>query len=111
MVEYEPKHIPFLTKKAADGIKDNIVYIRRGTNTDEATHEELQKIINKRIETGYSTRHVLELNDHLDQLETLYSSMRWLNKFDRDDMEEYKDYVDNLILRKRKKIEEELGLK
>ena len=120
LVEYEPKYMPYLTKKAGDGLKDNTVYVRRGTNSDEATHEELQKIINERIETGYSSKHTLDLEDHLDQLRILDKSVKTggISAFVRmvamgegDSEKGYRQFVAELISRKKSKIEEKLGLK
>lgn len=73
LIEHDPKRIPFLCKKAGDGLKNNVVYIRRGTNSTEANHDEIQKLINDRIETGFSSSNILALEEHLEQLKTLYS--------------------------------------
>ena len=73
LIEHDPKRIPFLCKKAGDGLKNNVVYIRRGTNSTEANHDEIQRLINERIETGFSSSSVLELEEHLEQLKTLYT--------------------------------------
>lgn len=119
LVEYTPKHIPFLSKKAGTNIQDNAVYVRRGTNSDEATHEELQKVINERIETGYSSAHLLELPDHIEQLKALYESKA--ANFDSlqaqfralagdTSMMKFKKFLAELIVRKKARIEEELDL-
>ena len=78
LVEYNSQYIPFLSLKAGDGIKDNVVYVRRGTSSTEATHDDLQKIINERIETGYSSKYLLTLSEHLQQLKELYDSKAYL---------------------------------
>lgn len=119
LVEYDSRYIPFLSKKAGDGIKDNVPYVRRGTNSDEATHDELQKIINARLETGFSSKHILDLSEHLEQLKILYRSKRsgdWtlasraLEMFEGDKLQDYRSFIDVLIEKKKKKIEEDLGL-
>lgn len=76
IVEHDSKRIPNLSKKEGDGIKDNVIYIRRGTSSTEANHEEIQNLINDRIDSGHSTRNILELEEHLEQLSTLYSSIK-----------------------------------
>jgi len=119
LVEYDPRYTPFLSKKAGDGIKDNVPYVRRGTNSDEATHDELQKIINARLETGFSSKHILNLSEHLEQLKILYRSKRsgdWtlasrvLEMMEGDKLQDYRSFIDVLIEKKKKKIEEDLGL-
>ena len=120
LVEYNPQYIPFLCLKASDGLKENAVYVRRGTSTTEATHDDLQKIINNRIETGYSSKHVLALSEHLQQLKELYktkenhnymsSVARVMMMFDGDKFKDYNDFIDELIDRKKAKIIEELEL-
>ena len=53
------------------------MYIRRGTSTEEANNDELQKIINVRIETGYSTRREMNLQAHLKQLQLLIDKVEY----------------------------------
>lgn len=120
LVEYNPQFIPFLCLKASDGIKENTVYVRRGTSTTEATHDDLQKIINDRVETGYSSKHVLALSEHLQQLKELYktkenhsymaSFAKVMSIFEGDKFKDYNDFVEELISRKKSKIIEELEL-
>lgn len=120
LVEYDAQFIPFLCLKAGDGLKDNTVYVRRGTSTTEATHDDLQKIINERIETGYSSTHVMALSEHLQQLKELYRTKEGSNQLsvisrtmaflDGNKFEDYHDFISTLIEKKRDKIEEELEL-
>ena len=67
-----PQKIPFLSLKDGKEIKRNIIYYRNGAITEPATYEQVQEIINRRIETGYSTRNELTLRAHLNQLKELY---------------------------------------
>lgn len=119
LVEYDPRHIPLLSKKAGDGIKDNVVYVRRGTNSDEATHEELQKVINARLETGFSSKHILDLSEHLEQLRVLYRSSggrqftataQFIEMLEGDKMKDYRQFIKVLIDRKKKVIEEKIKI-
>lgn len=128
LIEHDPKRIPYLCKKSGDGLKDNVVYIRRGTSSTEATHEEVQKLINERIETGFSSSSVLELEEHLEQLKTLYSStkkhknmglsiglsaaamMAFDSMFEKEanphyPKESYDEFVANMIMKKKKRIQ------
>ncbi|SIS82455.1 helix-turn-helix domain-containing protein [Neptunomonas antarctica] len=120
LVEYIAQSIPFLCLKAGDGLTDNTVYVRRGTSTTEATHDDLQKIINERIETGYSSTHVMALSEHLQQLKELYRTQEGSNSFtaaarframiEGDKFKDYHDFVSDLIEKKKVKIEHELEL-
>ena len=71
LIEYDPCLIPFLAKKGGTDLKKNAVYIRRGTSSVEANHDELQDVLNKRIESGYSTDKEMKLDADLYQLKTL----------------------------------------
>lgn len=74
-IEDAIEYIPFVSMADGDGIRKNAIYVRRGTSSEEASYEELQKIINRRIETGYSTSSELQLEEHLSQLKILYSNI------------------------------------
>lgn len=88
IVEDTPEYLPFLSLRDGENIHRNKVYYRGSVNTDEASHEQLQEIINRRIETGYSSTKEMEFRDHLNQLKDLYgvisrihSSIPWLSSF------------------------------
>lgn len=120
MVEFDPQLMPFLCLKAGDGIKENVVYVRNGTSTTEATHNDMQKIINERIETGYSSNHVLELSDHMQQLKELYRQKESRNPFgavasliakmEGDKFNDYQKFISEMIERKKKKIVDVLAV-
>lgn len=74
----DPKRLPYISTAEGDGIKNNAIYIRRGTSSSEASHAELQKIINKRLETGYSSQTEIDLQTHIEHLKILY---RQINKY------------------------------
>lgn len=81
LVEYDPAHIPFLALRDGDGIKSTVVYVRRKAETAEANHEEVQDVINRRIETRHSTAKEIGLKHHLEQLKVLYSEQPTLGLF------------------------------
>ena len=74
-VEDDPKHIPFIPTADGEGIRKPRIYVRRGSATGEANHEELQRIINRRLETGYSSQREIDLTTHLRQLQALYRNI------------------------------------
>lgn len=75
IIESNSQNLPYLCKKSGDGIKDNVIYIRKGTSSTEANHDDIQRIINKRIDTKFSTTNVLNLEEHLEQLKLLYKQI------------------------------------
>lgn len=76
LVEDRPSHLPFLCKADGKNIRAAAVYVRDGVATVEASHEQMQRIINRRISTGHSTSREMTLRDHLDELKALYDAIR-----------------------------------
>lgn len=72
IVEDKIEYLPFVSKSESDGIKKDTIYIRRNTNCEPVNYEELQKILNRRIESGYSTSSQLSLAEHCEQLKLLF---------------------------------------
>ena len=74
IVEHNPKYIPFVSLKDKDNkLKKNTIYIRRNGASEIANYDEIQDILNRRIETEYSTTNERELIEHLEELKKLYS--------------------------------------
>lgn len=72
-VQTDHKYLPFVSMKDGDDdIKENKIYIRQGTESKEANYEELQNIINKRLETSYSSRNEIDLRTHIQEIKMLY---------------------------------------
>ena len=83
-IEDSPEYIPFVAKANGDGIRENTIYVRRGTSSVEANYEELQKIINRRLKTGCSTQNEFDLERHLAELRALYDSIpRYFDLFEQ----------------------------
>lgn len=75
-IENKPEYIPYISVAEGDGIRSSTVYVRRGTNSLIASYEELQRLINKRIETRYSSNSEMDLEAHLTQLKILYKNIQ-----------------------------------
>lgn len=118
LVEDSPEYIPFIAKADGDGIRKNAIYVRRGTSTEEANYEELQQILNRRLETGYSSQGELDLNKHLGELKVLYNYIsRYRSVFTdmilfplhttnpRYPEEDFEDFVKRMIEEKKKTIQ------
>jgi len=72
LVDDDPKHLPFISTAESDDISNNAIYVRRGTSTEVANYQELQILLNRRLETGYSSSREIDLETHLEQLKILY---------------------------------------
>lgn len=76
VVEDTPEYIPFLSKKESGSLKQNMIYIRRGTSCEIANEEELQAMINRRINYLHPLNgEPLQLEEHLNQLKILYGNI------------------------------------
>ena len=74
-IKGNPNHLPFVSHAQGEGIRENAIYIRRETSTEEANHDELQNIINRRLETGYSSKDEIDIRTHIEQLKILYGQV------------------------------------
>ncbi len=72
-----PEHIPFLSKQESGKLKQNMIYIRRGTSCEIANEEEINSILNRRIQHLYPLKgKPLSLEEHLKQLSILYGIIK-----------------------------------
>ncbi|HEX8569831.1 MAG TPA: hypothetical protein VF699_07905 [Caulobacteraceae bacterium] len=69
-------HLPFLPLREGEKIVPGTIYVRRDGMVDAATHDEVQRILNERIERGHSTQPTLDIRAHLDQLKVLYENIK-----------------------------------
>lgn len=118
LVEYDPKIIPLLSLASGKDISSDTAYVRHQTESVPANHEQLEKLINARIETGYSSTAILDLKEHLEQLKVLYSmsknNMNALASLSEqifgNPFSEYHHFIEGLIKLKRQRIIKELEL-
>lgn len=119
LVEYSKKLLPLLSLKDGDGLRANVAYIRDGTESTEANHEQLEHLIYLRIESGYTSTHTLDLRQHLEQLQALYKARRskdpWgvlstakIESFLGTPMTEFYEFVEDMISSKKSRIQKEL---
>ncbi|VXD14313.1 hypothetical protein [Marinoscillum sp. 108] len=76
LVNEQERYIPFLSKNESKSLKKDTIYVRRGTQSVQANYEELQKILNQRIESEYDSSSEMKLDEHLAQLKTLYAHIK-----------------------------------
>lgn len=76
VVEDTPKRIPFLAKRESGSLKQNMIYVRRGTSCEVANEEELHRLINRRMNYMHPLNgEPLQLEEHLKQLKILYEKI------------------------------------
>lgn len=89
VVEDVPNHIPFLSKKDSGTLKQNMIYIRRGTSCEIANQEELEDILRRRINYLHPINgEPLQLDQHLKQLEILYGKIQKNNVYYKNGLTE-----------------------
>jgi Putative DNA-binding domain len=76
LIENELELLPFVANKNGDELREGAIYVRRGTSSTEANYEEIQKVLNKRIETGHSSKAELDLISHIEQLKILFGNIK-----------------------------------
>lgn len=76
VVEDTPEYIPFLSKKDSGSLKQNMIYVRRGTSCEIANEEEIQVMLNRRMNYLHPLNgEPLKLEEHLEQLKILYEKI------------------------------------
>lgn len=75
LVYDSPRDIPFLSVGDGEGITKNRIYVRGNTNADEATHEQIQEIITRRLSANLSIASEEIFKNDLFQLKELYKQI------------------------------------
>src|ERR1044072_699199 len=136
-VDYDKRHLPFISLRNGTSIRSSAIYIRRGTATEEANYAELQQLINARLETGYSSPKEIHLQKHLEQLKVLYQQIdrNLITSYGKNSLidmsvsvvraitknietvpnpkypeEDFSEFISRLIRLKKKRLEEELDV-
>lgn len=138
VVEDEPEYIPFLAKRESGTLKQNMIYVRRGTSCEIANQEELEEIIRRRINFMHPLNgEPLKLSEHLSQLKVLYDNIEENHVYYREGVfanffssvtqqimgrdrvvepnslypdENFEEFIARMITTKKKKIERVLDL-
>ena len=72
IVHDTPERLPFISLNATTNLERDVIYVRRGTKCEKASAEEIEKMINYKIETIFKDSSDLSLQEHLSQLKQLY---------------------------------------
>lgn len=75
LVTKDDECLPYICTKAGDDTKEGTIYVRRGTGTYPANQTEIQKILDKKLKSMYSSISDLELQEHINQLKILYKNI------------------------------------
>lgn len=115
-----PEFIPFVCEeewhKDDEHVRRGAIYVRSGTNTREGNYDQVQRLLNRRLETISPQSSTNRVRRELDQLQILQSArLRHTPNQTRehDAIEpdtEFSTYLDTLIQRKRELLEQALGL-
>lgn len=82
VVEDTPESIPFMAKMESTHLKTNEIYVRRGTSCVVANQEEIKNILSRRINYMHPlTGEPLSLDEHLEQLQSLYKRINKENVY------------------------------
>lgn len=85
VVEDTPEHIPFLAKRDSGNLKQNMIYVRRGTSCEVADQEEIRSILERRMNYMHPLNgEPLRLEQHLLQLKILYENIKKENVYYQD---------------------------
>lgn len=112
-----PEAIPFVCEdewhKDDHHIRRGAIYVRSGTNTREATYEQIRALINRRLEALSPQSSTRRVRSELEQIELLHQARRRA-KLDLERTDETDttlvNYLDELIQQKETLLEEALGL-
>jgi len=75
LIPDDAEHIPFIAASGGDKIRNAAIYVRKGTESAEADYDDMQRLVNRRLETGVSSTAEMDIRDHLTQLQVLYSQL------------------------------------
>ena len=76
VVNDTPDRLPFVSLASSDKeIEKDAIYIRRGTKCEKATKNDIDRIIDARLATIFAGNSDMSLNEHLNQLKTLYNEL------------------------------------
>lgn len=74
-VHPRPEAVPFVAQRGGTGVRAGAIYIRREGGTEEATYEEVQRLITQRLAASPQTAEARDLKEHLEELKVLYSEI------------------------------------
>jgi predicted HTH transcriptional regulator len=110
-IDCNDKDLPYITTSNGDGYEDATIYVRHGTKSEKANNEDLQNLISRRVNTIYSNTAQLKLQEHLDQLETLYKNVKEFHTVYKNNSNIFnlpQNFLKNILGGEREEIKNEL---
>ncbi len=74
-VHARPEAVPFVAQRSGSGVRSGAIYIRREGATEEASYEEVQRLLTERLAASPQTIAARNLKEHLEELKVLYSEI------------------------------------
>lgn len=74
-VHARPDSLPFVAQRGSTGLRAGAIFVRREGQTEEASYEEVQKLIGERLLATPQTALARNLKEHLEELKVLYSEI------------------------------------
>lgn len=74
-VHARPEAVPFVAQRGGTGVRAGAIYIRREGATEEATYEEIQRLLTQRLAASPQTVEARNLKEQLEELKVLYSEI------------------------------------
>lgn len=120
IVECNESDLPYLCKKGHTDLKDNVIYVRKRKESTEADHDDLQRILEKRIKAAIAPSGGKLLQEEMEHLEILYKQLdrfsigsslqemyarSFFGRGKNQPEQSFSEYVNDLISRKKKRIE------
>jgi hypothetical protein len=126
-VNYNEERIPLVSENNGKEIKSGRIYYREGTKTEEASHQQIQDMISKRVKNEVDTPGQ-EFEEDISQLRSLYKnyptgptkhevpnimlgSLRLSGQVRSEDKEvwsDFKEFMDEMIEAKKDRIREKI---
>ena len=75
IVKDTPEYVPFISMADGKDIKRDSIYYRAGVSTDLATNEQIENMIERRLDASKRAMNIDMFSNHLSQLKTLYGSI------------------------------------
>lgn len=109
-VPYNPKKIPFLSKKDGNNIKMHEIYCRKNSSSKIVTYEDIQEILEKRVENSENAIYENDLEENLNQLQILTSFLVFPKLFFLNQNILFKEIINELINKKISMIKKDLKI-
>lgn len=70
-----PDRLPFISRSETTGLEKDTIYIRRGTKCEKASAADIDTLLETKMQTIFKESSNLSLEQHLNQLRTLYNEL------------------------------------